>query len=77
MYKIFIEGLKERQVININKNLTVNNILANLKQSTLNDYYIVHNDCKLEGQETIKDVIKNESTIQIRKQDYRDSIQRN
>ena len=30
MYKIFIEGLKERQEININKNLTINNILANL-----------------------------------------------
>ena len=28
MFKIFIEGIKERQEININKNLTINNIKA-------------------------------------------------
>ena len=31
MYKIFIEDLNGRKEININKNLTINNILANLQ----------------------------------------------
>ena len=32
MFKIFIEGFKERQEININKNLTINNIKAFIGQ---------------------------------------------
>ena len=40
-YTIYIEGLINRKVIEINKNLTINNIVANLKLDTLTDYCIL------------------------------------
>ena len=39
-YTIHIEGLINRKVIEINKNLTINNIVASLMLDTLTDYYV-------------------------------------
>ena len=37
LYKIFIEGTQGKLEININKNLTINNILANLQEDRWED----------------------------------------
>ena len=37
LYKIFIERAQGRTEININKNLTINNILANLHDDEITD----------------------------------------
>ena len=66
MYRIFIEGLKDKQEININKNLTIDNIIASLQKDIWIDYYITFNSRKLNGLDKIKDIMSNEATIQIR-----------
>ena len=63
LYKIFIERAQGRIEITINKNLTINNILANLQDDGIMDYVLIHNNQTLHGGEKIKDALNDESTI--------------
>ena len=60
-----IEASGDRQEININKNLKIDNLRAVLRYNTLKDYMIIYNQKILEGHQTIKEVLQNKSIIKI------------
>ena len=62
-------------MIEINKNLTINNIVANLQLGTLTDYCIQFENHQLNGPDKIKDTLNNEATIHIKQMAVREATQ--
>ena len=69
IYKIFIERAQGMIEININKNLKINNILANLQDDGIMDNVLIHNNQTLHGGEKIKDTLNDESIISVKRLD--------
>ena len=63
MYSIRIETINGRQDVVINKNLTINNIIASLQLEMSKGQVLTYEDQPLKGGEIIKDTLKNKSTI--------------
>ena len=59
MYRIRIETIDGRQEITINKNLTINNIIASLQLDLSKEQVLTYEDQPLQGGEIIKDTLKN------------------
>ena len=74
-YTIYIEGLTNRKVIEINKNLTINNIVANLQLNTLTDYCILFGNRQLNGLDKIRDTLNNEATINLKQMVVKEAVQ--
>ena len=63
MYRIRIETIDGKQEVVINKNLTINNIIASLQLKRSKGQVLIYEDQPLKGGEIIKDTLKNKSTI--------------
>ena len=63
MYKIYIEDIDGRQEIIINKNLSINNIIASLQLDICKEQTLSYNNQPLQGWEKIKDILKDSSTV--------------
>ena len=59
MYKIRIETTEGRQEITIDKNLTINNIIASLKLDLSKEQVLTYEDQPLQGGEIIKETLTN------------------
>ena len=66
MYSIRIETIDGRQEVIINKNLTINNIIASLQLEMNKVQVLTYEDQPLLGGEIIKGTLKNKSTIIIK-----------
>ena len=58
MYRISIETIDGRQEITINKNLTINNIIASLQLDSGKEQVLTYKNQPLHGRERIKDTLK-------------------
>ena len=65
MYKIYIEDIDGRQEIIINKNLSINNIIASLQLDICNEQALSYNNQTRRGWEKIKDTLRDSSTVVI------------
>ena len=63
MYRIIIEWEQGKREISINKNLSINNLIVNLKDEELVGKILTHNSIKLYGWEKIKDKLCDGDTI--------------
>ena len=63
MYRIIVEQDQGRREININKNLTINNLLANLQDKEQTDLILIHNSSRLQGWEKIIDKLSDGATV--------------
>ena len=55
MYRIYIQEESQTMELNINGNLTINNMIANLQRDGQKNQVLTHNNKTLEGREKIKD----------------------
>ena len=65
MYKIFIQEDSQAMELNINGNLTINNLIANLQSDGHETKYIIYNNKMLRGGGKIKDILKNGDTVKV------------
>ena len=65
MYRIIVESEHGKIEININKNLTINNIIASLELDLNNGEVLTYKGRTLKGGEKIKDALENRSIVMI------------